>query len=299
VSTELISLRKEHEAELVSRAAVSAELNGLKKGHEAELVSRAAVSVELNGLKKAHEAELVSRAAVSAELNSLKKELEVIKAFQPPRHVARPDFALYSSGASVIPSLTSQTYTLRPPIQHRLFGYLTGSGVSPGRPPVTALHHDIHDGHCWPFAGSQGQLGIMLASPIYIDTITIDHVAAAVAVSRRTSAPRDMELWAMVEGQDNIGKLKAWRAVAQPREDEPPRPAMLPEFPEYIRIASLQYDIHSPDNIQTFPINAEIRSLGIDFGLVMLMVKNNWGIDKYTYLYRVREHGQRIDTLIL
>ncbi|KAJ7881496.1 UNC-like C-terminal-domain-containing protein, partial [Mycena olivaceomarginata] len=180
----------------------------------------------------------------------------------------RPDFALYSSGGSVIPSLTSQTYMLRPPIQHRLFGYLTGSGVSPGRPPVTALHHDIHDGHCWPFAGSQGQLGIVLASPIYIDTITINHVAAAVAVSRRTSAPRDMELWAMVEGQDNIGKLKAWRA----------------------------YDIHSPDNIQTFPIDAEIRSLGINFGLVVLMVKNNWGMDKYTCLYRVQVHGQRMDT---
>jgi SUN domain-containing protein 1/2 len=49
-------------------------------------------------------------------------------------------------------------------------------------------------------------------------------------------------------------------------------------------------------HIQTFPIDAEIRSLGIDFGLVVLMVKNNWGMDKYTCLYRVRVHGQRMDT---
>lgn len=99
----------------------------------------------------------------------------------------------------------------------------------------------------------------------------------------------------MVEGQENVGKLEAWRAVTQPPEDEPLRPAMLPEFPEYIRIASFQYDIHSPDNIQNFPIDAEIRRLGIDFGLVALMVNSNWGMDKYTCLYRVRVHGQMID----
>ncbi|KAJ7505028.1 SUN domain-containing protein, partial [Mycena galericulata] len=141
------------------------------------------------------------------------------------------------------------------------------------RPPVTALHYDTHDGHCWPFAGSQGQLGIVLSAPVYIEDITIDHVAAAVAVSRRTSAPRDMEVWAMVEGQDN----------------------MLSKFPEYIRIASFQYDIHSPNSIQTFPVDGEIRGLGIDFGVIVLMVKSNRGMGGYTCLYRVRVHGQRID----
>ncbi|KAJ7122470.1 UNC-like C-terminal-domain-containing protein, partial [Mycena epipterygia] len=177
------------------------------------------------------------------------------------------DFALHSSGASVIPSLTSPTFTLRQStLHHRIFSYFTGNVVLAGRPPVTALHYDIHDGHCWPFAGSQGQLGIVLAAPIYIEDITIDHVASAVAVSRRKSAPRDMEVWALVEGQDN--------------------------FPEYIRIASFQYDIHSSNNIQTFPIDAEIRSLSIDFNVVVLMVKGNWGMDEYTCLYRIRVHGQ-------
>ncbi|KAJ7120282.1 UNC-like C-terminal-domain-containing protein, partial [Mycena epipterygia] len=173
----------------------------------------------------------------------------------------RPDFALHSSGASVIPSLTSPTFTLRQStLHHRIFSYFTGNVVFTGRPPVTALHYDIHDGHCWPFAGSQGQLGIVLAAPIYIEDITIDHVASAVAVSRRKSAPRDMEVWALVEGQDNVAKLEAWRAeMTQRREHELARPKTLPN---------------------------------IDFGVVVLMVKGNWGMDEYTCLYRIRVHGQ-------
>ncbi|KAF8144156.1 hypothetical protein K438DRAFT_1632348, partial [Mycena galopus ATCC 62051] len=163
--------------------------------------------------------------------------------------------------------------------------------------PVTALDHDIHDGHCWPFAGSYGQLGIVLGNLVYIDAITIDHVAAAVAVSRRTSAPKDMEVWAMVEGRDNVAKLEAWRAEMTQGAHEPERPKMLPKFPEFIRIASLQYDMYSPNNIQTFPVNAEIRNLRIDFGVVVLVVTSNWGMAEYTCLYRIRVHGQRMDTL--
>ncbi|KAJ7108175.1 hypothetical protein C8R44DRAFT_636858 [Mycena epipterygia] len=248
-----------------------------------------------------HEAETASHVAANSELHLLRKNLEALQllvaAFQPQLDVARPDFALHSSGAFVIPSITSQTYALRPSTLHgRLFEYFTGIGVLPGRPPVTALHYDIHHGHCWPFVGSQGQLGIVLAAPVYIEDITIDHVAAAVSISRRTSAPRDMEVWAMVEGQDNIAKMEVWRAeMTQRLEREPERPRMLPKSPDYIRIASFQYDIHSSNNIQTFPIDTEIRNLGIDFGVVVLMVKSNWGMAEFTCLYRIRVHGQAMD----
>ncbi|KAF8187416.1 hypothetical protein K438DRAFT_1595585, partial [Mycena galopus ATCC 62051] len=173
-------------------------------------------------------------------------------------------------------------------------------------PPVTALNYDVHDGHCWPFAGSQGQLGIALSSPIYIEAITIDHVASAIAVGRRTSAPQDMEVWALVEGRDNVAKLEAWRAELALGGHEP---AMRSGFSlaaqegqppflgvaEYIHIASFQYDIHSRNGVQTFLVDAEIKNLGIDFGVVVLVVKNNWGMGEYTCLYRIRVHGQRMD----
>ncbi|RDB25835.1 Spindle pole body-associated protein sad1 [Hypsizygus marmoreus] len=219
--------------------------------------------------------------------------------------LARPDFALHSGGARVIPSLTSPTFEMRPAnLRSQLVGLITGNGYAIGRPPVHALHYDLHNGDCWPFAGSEGQLGVALAAPTYISDITIDHVAREVAFDMRT-APRQMEVWAMVEGKDNIAKVKEWMAEKERRrveakergdevEEEPAYPKTLPKTPQYIRIANFTYNIYAPKNIQTFPVSQEIRDLGVDFGIVVLRIKSNWGREEYTCLYRLRVHGERM-----
>lgn len=219
-------------------------------------------------------------------------------------YLARADFALHSGGARVIPSLTSPTFEVRPHgVRANLVSMLTGGhGYAIGKPPVTALHHELHVGECWPFAGSTGQLGVVLAAPTYIEDITIDHAAQEVAFDIR-SAPREMEVWGMVEGKDNMAKVEAWRAERARRraegedvsgEDEEEYPKTLPKNPEYIRIASFSYNILAPGHIQTFPVDREVRELGVDFGIVVLRVKNNWGRDDFTCLYRMRVHGQRM-----
>ncbi|KAG6813396.1 hypothetical protein H0H92_011373 [Tricholoma furcatifolium] len=218
--------------------------------------------------------------------------------------IARPDYALHSGGARVIPSLTSPTYEMKPStLTGSILGFITGNGYAVGRPPVTALHHELHNGHCWPVAGHIGQLGVALAAPIRIDAVTIDHVAADVAFDMR-SAPQAMELWGLVEGKDNVEKIREWRAERSRRreearakgeevEEEPEVPKTLPREPLYVRIAEFTYDIHAPHNVQTFSIDPELSALEVDFGIVVLMMKSNWGRD-YTCLYRLRVHGQPI-----
>ncbi|KII85020.1 hypothetical protein PLICRDRAFT_45126 [Plicaturopsis crispa FD-325 SS-3] len=227
-------------------------------------------------------------------------------------NIARPDFAAYSSGGQIIPSLSSPTYEMRPHgLRRQLVGLVTGHGYAVGRPPVTALNHETHNGHCWPFPGTQGQLGVVLTAPAYIEDITIDHVAKEVALDMR-SAPREMEVWAMIDGADNIRKVKEWRADKARRrqeaeeeglqfdgEDEPEYPRTLPKSPQYLRIANFTYDIHAPQNIQTFPVSPEIRALGVDFGIVVLRVMSNWGRDEFTCLYRFRVHGQMMGEIPL
>lgn len=191
-----------------------------------------------------------------------------------------------------------------------VLGFVTGSGYAVGRPPVTALHDEINNGHCWPFAGTRGHLGVKLSWPAKISDVTIDHVATEVAFDMR-STPRDMELWGLVEGKDNLAKFKIYlwekqvrreEAVAageaiRPEDEDWAYPKELPRGLYYARIASFSYDIHALANIQTYPAAQDIRDLGIDFGLVVLFVNNNWGRDEFTCLYRLRVHGEQAGEL--
>ncbi|EKM58261.1 uncharacterized protein PHACADRAFT_252458 [Phanerochaete carnosa HHB-10118-sp] len=224
--------------------------------------------------------------------------------------LARPDYALYSSGASIIPSLTSDTFEMKPQgLASSLLGMVTGNGYAVGRPPVTALHHETHNGHCWPFSGTQGQLGVMLATPVHITDVTIDHVAKEVATDMR-SAPRHIELWGLVEGGENVAKyevLEAQRATEREAaraaaelageeyvEPKDSYPETLPRSVPYMKIADFAYNIYAPHHVQTFAVPQEIQDLGIDFGVVVLMVKSNWGREDFTCLYRFRIHGERL-----
>ena len=222
--------------------------------------------------------------------------------------LARPDFALHSAGAQIIPSLTSTTYSISPEgVVGKAFGFVTGSGYASGLSPINALHPYNYAGRCWPFKGSEGQLGVKLARRTYISDVTIDHVAREVAFDLR-STPRQMEVWGLVEGQDNLAKVAGWLAdrqrrrsdavesgnVMDPKDEEWEIPKHLPKDAQYIPVAKFLYDVHSTRNIQTFPVDSEVRALGVDFGVVVLLVKNNWGRPEYTCLYRFRVHGDMV-----
>ena len=228
--------------------------------------------------------------------------------------LARPDFALHSAGAQVIPSLTSATYGISPEgVVGKAIGFVTGSGYATGLSPINALHPQNYAGRCWPFHGSEGQLGVKLSRRAYISDVTIDHVAKEVAFDLR-STPRQMEVWGLVEGQENLVKVAGWLAdrrrrrsdafdsglAIDPKDEEWEVPTHLPKDTQYIRITKFLYDVHSTRNVQTFPVDSEVRALGVDFGVVVLVVKNNWGRPEYTCLYRFRVHGDMIeDTLPL
>ncbi|KAF9004005.1 hypothetical protein BDQ17DRAFT_1355318 [Cyathus striatus] len=219
--------------------------------------------------------------------------------------ISKPDYALHSGGARIRPASGFGS----------IIGLITGNGYAIGRPPVTALHHEMHSGHCWPFVGEQGQLGVALSMPVIVEEITIDHVAKEVAFDMR-SAPKEMEVWGLVEGKDNLEKVTQWTEEKKerrktetvvPTEDGPVEigidaeaseediiyPSTLPKHAPYIRIANFTYDVNAPGNTQTFPVDPEIKALRMDFGVVALRVLSNWG-KEFTCLYRFRVHGSRV-----
>ncbi|KAF9449514.1 hypothetical protein P691DRAFT_667324 [Macrolepiota fuliginosa MF-IS2] len=216
--------------------------------------------------------------------------------------IGKADFASHSSGARVIPSLTSPSYEIQPEsLSGQMLGFLTGSGYAVGRPPVTALHHEVHAGYCWPFRGQSGQMGVSLAAPVVIEEVTIDHVAKENAMDLR-SAPRVMEVWGLIEGEENKSKYLEIMEERQKKAGgaevvDEEYPVSLPRDPPYMRLANFTYDIDAVKNVQTFPVEREIKERGIDFGVVVLRVLDNWGMEEFTCLYRFRVHGTMISQM--
>lgn len=222
--------------------------------------------------------------------------------------LAKPDYALGTAGGRIIPSLTSPTYQARPlGAGPKLLGWITGTGSTPGRPPVTALHPYNSPGYCWPFAGSQGQLGILLSRVVIPEDITLEHVSKDVAVDGDvSSAPKDFEVWGVVDGQEDIDRLREYREellLARKKrqtlakllneviEEEEEPASSVPPTPSHILLAIGSYDITASSPVQTFPVTTAARHLGIPVGLVVVKILSNHGESHYTCLYRVRVSG--------
>jgi len=62
----------------------------------------------------------------------------------------------------------------------------------------------------------------------------------------------------------------------------------------WIRIATFTYDQESSQNVQSFPVQLDMKALGASTNKIIVRSKNNWGGEQvgYTCLYRVRLHGE-------
>ena len=207
--------------------------------------------------------------------------------------IGRRDFALHSSGGRVIHLLTTgvqdtdnmqmngQTLSdsIMPVLQ---------SGTNRTIPPEVALSHNLRMDHCWRIDNHSGQLGFMLSEMVMVTHVTIDHIAGDMT-SDISTAPRRMILWGVIDGEDNLEKAEALVDGEDVKWVGPP----ITGGYKFIKLTSFSYDIHGAFHIQTFPVADTVISLGLDIGLLVLEVVDNWG-GSTTCLYRVRVHGERV-----
>ena len=105
--------------------------------------------------------------------------------------LAKADYALASSGGTVLTHQTSPSLELeRPGILGRLWGR-----KALARDPRVALHGVNDPGYCWAFAGGKGSLGIGLTTRIKVSEITIEHAAKELVPEKAlSSAPKHIEI---------------------------------------------------------------------------------------------------------
>ena len=206
--------------------------------------------------------------------------------------LAKPDYALYSSGARVNPHLTSPTYHAEPAsLVKRIGSFFFGrAGATWGHPPPMALFPDTNVGMCWAFPGSQGGLGIRLSETVLVTDVSVEHIHRDVSQNIGT-APKTWYLYALVP---NPGAREQIDEINRGIYENPLPSLNVPK--EYTLLTHGEYDINEEDGrtIQTVPVPAAIRRLNVPVQQVLFVVESNWGNREYTCLYRVRVHGQGI-----
>lgn len=197
--------------------------------------------------------------------------------------LAKPDFALYTAGGRVIPSLTSPSYEIRPSsLTGSFLARLTGSGVVRGKAPVTALHPDISTGQCWAIGGTSGQLGVLLSRRIYPSDITVEHASKEVALDV-SSAPKEFEAWGIVADPSDLKSIQGEEMRLVEGDDK---------IGNMIRLVQAAYDVEATNNIQTFEVDEKIKDLRIPISAVVFKILSNHGNEHLSCLYRVRVGGE-------
>ncbi|KAK7145157.1 hypothetical protein R3I94_011299 [Phoxinus phoxinus] len=165
------------------------------------------------------------------------------------------DYALESSGASVLNTRCSETYKTRSACLS-LFGiplwYHSES-------PRTVIQPELYPGKCWAFRGSQGFLVIALSYPVRITHVTLEHLPKELSPTGRIdSAPKDFAVYGM-SNETEDGKL----------------------------LGTFMYD-QDGEPIQTF----KLPEASDNYNMAELRVLSNWGHLEYTCVYRFRVHGE-------
>ena len=190
----------------------------------------------------------------------------------------RRDFALYASGARILPNLTSPT--LVPNYGSRFWqwarGYVEEVGLNT---PAVVLEDQIRPGNCWAFSGSTGTIGISLADCVAISEITIDYSYSLAPLSHIRSAPQAMTLWGqldsgtevMINANQTAGL--AIEPVACSHDCFSPTPSTQGEG-VFLPIAKLYYDIHASQTLQSFSVS-KLPHVQTSFRVVVLQVHSN------------------------
>ncbi|KAI5807781.1 hypothetical protein BZA77DRAFT_362975 [Pyronema omphalodes] len=161
---------------------------------------------------------------------------------------------------------------------------LSGANFSPvlesrhAPSPVIALLPTTDVGDCWPFPGGYGTLAVRLSEEIYPTHFTIEHAPKLLAPDF-SSAPS--------------GKPYAMERIMAPGPPESNDAVYRVDknSREFVKVDTVIYEGGAEDGVESFELSTDFQQMGVKIGIVAVVVRENWGNEDFTCLYRVRVHG--------
>lgn len=167
--------------------------------------------------------------------------------------VERPDYALASAGAAIWAKGTTPSIRAT-----GVIGFLSQHLLPQKTSPV--LQPDNSPGKCHCFSTPRGNISIVLAEPIIVDAITIDHVNPKIAFNI-ASAPQAFRILGYKTKKDK---------------------------PVELGFGTFKKPEGADDIVQQFPVNNADDSV---YQIVTVSFENNHGAN-HTCIYRIRVHAR-------
>jgi len=167
------------------------------------------------------------------------------------------DYALESSGGSIVSTRCSRDYSLNVGVV-KVLGFSFSYSVNT---PRTIIQPGVMPGECWAFEGFDGYVVIQLSLPIYISSITLEHIPKSLSITNISSAPKDFSIFGLNSANEIEGTL----------------------------LGNFRYE-QDHDPLQNFPITTP-ESESRSFSHLEIRISSNWGHPNFTCVYRLRVHG--------
>ncbi|KAG9297029.1 hypothetical protein G9A89_008615 [Geosiphon pyriformis] len=206
-------------------------------------------------------------------LEAMRREMQEVftkELLEKKYGASRPDFALSTVGARIIPHLTSLSYSVSPQNwPGKFLSYISWRSNIVDNAPMITIAPGIYDGLCWSYPGEKGVLAVRLAKTAYVTAITYEHISKEIAVRDEISpAPKDFEVWGLPETGLEMS---------------------ITDFSVFL--GSFTYNVEDDSSRQIFNVDES----KIPIRAVLFKIKNNWGNSQFTRIYRFRVHGDRVD----
>lgn len=202
------------------------------------------------------------------------------------------DLALLSSGAELIPTLTSNTMGLQNlNLASRLRMHLFGVDFSIAHIPSSKVVFQEDPriiGRCWTFEGSHGHIAVSLAERVALSSMVIYRPPHHLLPPRALmTAARKFVLWGLVDGEslpvefDELKPAHHFHHSLQPLPDH-----ILGGY--FVRILEYEYQLAQSKYTQVGYAARELSKYS--FQTVVIEVVDNWGANE-TCVYRIGIYG--------
>ncbi|KAK0501096.1 hypothetical protein EDD18DRAFT_1067285, partial [Armillaria luteobubalina] len=202
------------------------------------------------------------------------------------------DLALLSSGAELIPTLTSNTKGLQNlNLASRLRIHLFGVDFSIAHIPSSRVVFQEDPriiGKCWTFEGSRGHIAVALAERVTLSSMVIyrppHHVLPPGALM---TTARKFVLWGLVDGERFFDEFDEVKPASHFHQSLRPLPDhILGGY--FARILEYEYQLMQAKYIQVAYAGRDLSKYS--FQTLVIEVADNWGANE-TCIYRIGIHG--------